>query len=278
MGIRFYCSSCGHKLNVKAFLAGKRGVCPECGSGLDIPFESTIQKGAPKYDPAMSPGGNGDGKPSDAIADSPVPTAKPVALADAIAPAATPIADAAASVSVAEPRVTPRPAPLASARDSKVESADARGTPVRAVPTRAKKVERQAAPAEVAPVDPIIEAPNASWYVRPPSGGEYGPAPGETMRKWLNEGRVSANSLVWRVGWDDWRNAGSVFPSLGGAPAPPSPTAVPSNGFSDASADGTSPRYRARPRNSTALAITTVVVLGLMSVALLITLIVILNR
>jgi hypothetical protein len=36
MGIRFRCPS-GHKLHVKAFLAGKRGVCPHCGARFVIP-------------------------------------------------------------------------------------------------------------------------------------------------------------------------------------------------------------------------------------------------
>ena len=36
MGIRFNCPS-GHKLNVKEFLAGKRGVCPQCGAKFIIP-------------------------------------------------------------------------------------------------------------------------------------------------------------------------------------------------------------------------------------------------
>ena len=36
MGIRFSCQN-GHKLHVKNFLAGKRGVCPECGVTVDIP-------------------------------------------------------------------------------------------------------------------------------------------------------------------------------------------------------------------------------------------------
>jgi hypothetical protein len=36
MGIRFSCPN-GHKLNVKAFLAGKRGVCPQCGAKFIIP-------------------------------------------------------------------------------------------------------------------------------------------------------------------------------------------------------------------------------------------------
>ena len=40
MGIRFYCPN-GHKLNVKTELAGKYGICPECGIRMEIPLEST---------------------------------------------------------------------------------------------------------------------------------------------------------------------------------------------------------------------------------------------
>jgi hypothetical protein len=36
MGIRFACPN-GHKLHVKEFLAGKRGVCPSCGARFIIP-------------------------------------------------------------------------------------------------------------------------------------------------------------------------------------------------------------------------------------------------
>ena len=39
MGIRFTCPN-GHKLNVKSFQAGMRGICPHCGVGVDIPLES----------------------------------------------------------------------------------------------------------------------------------------------------------------------------------------------------------------------------------------------
>jgi hypothetical protein len=42
MGIRFNCPN-GHKLNVKEFLAGKRGVCPQCGAKFIIP---TLAEGA----------------------------------------------------------------------------------------------------------------------------------------------------------------------------------------------------------------------------------------
>ncbi len=54
------------------------------------------------------------------------------------------------------------------------------------------------------------------WYVRPASGGQFGPAPGELMKTWLSEGRVSADSLVWREGWRDWQEAAQVFPKLRG--------------------------------------------------------------
>ena len=40
MGIRFYCPN-GHKLHVKEFQAGRRGVCPYCGVDVDIPLTST---------------------------------------------------------------------------------------------------------------------------------------------------------------------------------------------------------------------------------------------
>jgi hypothetical protein len=69
-------------------------------------------------------------------------------------------------------------------------------------------------PAASEPPDPIAEAPDMIWYVRPPTGGQFGPATGELMRTWLGEGRVSADSLVWREGWRDWQEAGSVFAKL----------------------------------------------------------------
>ncbi len=72
------------------------------------------------------------------------------------------------------------------------------------------------------------------WYVRPTSGGQFGPANAEIMRGWLAEGRIGTESLVWREGWRDWREAGGVFPQLSAAAAfpgieeiVPEPVAVP---------------------------------------------------
>ena len=52
------------------------------------------------------------------------------------------------------------------------------------------------------------------WYVRPPSGGQYGPATAEYMHRWIEEGRVSGDSLVWRDGWADWQPASTVLAGL----------------------------------------------------------------
>ena len=82
-----------------------------------------------------------------------------------------------------------------------------------------------AATASAATSDPIAEAPSAVWYVRPSSGGQFGPASGDMMRAWINEGRVGGSSLVWRTGWPDWRSAAATFPQLSASMPAPTVTA-----------------------------------------------------
>ena len=77
-----------------------------------------------------------------------------------------------------------------------------------------KSTTAHAATAPAAKVDPLAEAGTAVWYVRPPSGGQFGPAAADVMRTWLAEGRISADTFVWREGWRDWLEAGEVFPLL----------------------------------------------------------------
>ncbi len=62
--------------------------------------------------------------------------------------------------------------------------------------------------------DPFAQAGDAVWYVRPASGGQFGPATADDMRNWLAEGRIGADSLVWCESWSDWRQAVAVFPQL----------------------------------------------------------------
>ncbi|MCC9600620.1 DUF4339 domain-containing protein [Stieleria sp. JC731] len=54
----------------------------------------------------------------------------------------------------------------------------------------------------------------ATWYVRPPSGGQYGPADTSVLRDWIDQGRVAKNALLWRDGWPQWREASEVLPEI----------------------------------------------------------------
>lgn len=68
-------------------------------------------------------------------------------------------------------------------------------------------------------LDPLTEDPDAIWYVRSPTGGQFGPASNEVMRTWIQEGRVGVQSFVWRAGWADWLAADRVFDTLLDSPA-----------------------------------------------------------
>ena len=138
MGIRFACHECGKRLNIKAELAGRRGVCPGCASKFRIPLR-------------------------DSETSSPVDV-KP------------------------EPSPSYYSGPAAASPEVALEELDASSF-------------RQ-------------HEPDATWYVRPPSGGQYGPAPTDLLRQWIEEGRVAASSLLWRDGWPQWRTASESFPEL----------------------------------------------------------------
>jgi hypothetical protein len=215
MGIKFHCPN-GHKLNVKAFLAGKKGVCPKCGTKVRIPLtsepglDSDLEESeASRAEPAKS---NGSGAAA-AVASGPAPAAPAVSVAPARAATATATAN-----------------------------------------------------------DPIAEAPTAIWYVRPPTGGQYGPARGDIMRRWLSEGRVSSDSLVWREGWTDWQHAGKLFPALENAGELPAPTPEPAVSttipLSARSSTRAATRYDAKKQNTTTLAIAVLVGLGIVCLIL----------
>lgn len=240
MGIRFLCPN-GHKLNVKAFLAGRRGICPFCGAKFQIPMESTLQAGQ-----ATSSGNPPDserapvapaGDQTDAFEQEleahvrQVEQAVPAPTSDARPAAWAPQSST----------PTEAPSPNLPGQDRKPDVAKAAdrqsGGVSKAAPkdsqTAVSESPVSAEPRDVTPPgspqpDPFADAPNAVWYVRPPSGGQFGPAQPDMMRTWLDEGRVSPETLVWREGWTDWREAGSVFPQL--QPASTVPEAPPISG------------------------------------------------
>ncbi len=65
-------------------------------------------------------------------------------------------------------------------------------------------------------LDFLTEEGEATWYVRPPSGGQYGPATSEVLKQWIEEGRVAATALLWREGWPQWRDASEALPEYAG--------------------------------------------------------------
>jgi hypothetical protein len=167
MGIKFLCPN-GHKLHVKAFLGGKKAICPKCGARVVVPAET----------------------PADAVSQSTAPTSlSGTREQQAVEPLeATLVDDAIESMTTAPADIGLEVDPRAAGRN---------------------------------PPDAIAEAPSAVWYVRPASGGQFGPASGPIMRSWLEQGRVGANSLVWRDGWSEWRSAADAFPELASQLAAP---------------------------------------------------------
>jgi hypothetical protein len=123
--------------------------------------------------------------------------------------------------------------------------------------------------------DPLAQGAELVWYVRPPTGGQYGPARGEVMRRWIDEGRICPDCLVWREGWTEWLQAGHVFAGLDSGDPPYAamltPPPVPSGKESTPDV-----REVARPRRRSSglgKSIAAILFLGLLVVALLVALI-----
>ena len=242
MGIRFWCPN-GHKLNVKTFQAGRRGICPYCGAKFQIPTESTRQPGAKDlaFEPqehSVHEGGGGTPPGAAPVAQPPGhgPAAADAGGGGSSAGTAFPVQEGPAPLFSGEPpgaTGSPAPAPGAGpAHDGPAvplqgleglaPAGPSGGPAAGAPPAGAGQGGYTSAPvapaspgAAPAPSDPLSQAPDVVWYVRPPTGGQFGPATGDVMRNWIAEGRVSPDSLVWREGWRDWQEASGVFDQLG---------------------------------------------------------------
>jgi GYF domain 2 len=327
MGIRFRCPN-GHKLNVKSFLAGKRGVCPDCGQTFRIPPDGTDDSGVIAM-PLESRRNGSDGGLRNGSARGGEDNLEESDFETAVAVAAAAVTEPSPAAAEGVVFLPPMPAPQTSAAAAPVAPADvqlptalapsttskpaspapsgsgpAGAPPVvpeiyfpasPAVPAAVRPTPAVAGPATTSPAfppapnraDPIAESPNAVWYVRPPSGGQYGPARGDVMRKWIAEGRVSSDSLVWREGWTDWRDAGQLFPALATSPhsgaAVPAQTGlppIPNNGAAAVRASPLRPADRNSPgkRKNNDLAVAALVCLVLVCLILVTVLVVVLSQ
>ncbi|MEY4565156.1 MAG: hypothetical protein RLY14_126 [Planctomycetota bacterium] len=200
MGLKFLCHHCNEPMHVKNFLAGKRGKCPNCNQSIRIPEEGE------EY-------------------------SRPVTRTE----------DVVGRVESSQERTEVRSNTKNDVVSKSVsgDSTIASGTklPVRDIRSESAKGETPMATNASTSPPPlgvitlprcIEEAPNAAWYVRPPSGGQYGPAVGAVFWDWLKEKRVGESALVWREGWGTWQTASEVFPEFFQKSLSPSnPTQVP---------------------------------------------------
>jgi hypothetical protein len=123
-------------------------------------------------------------------------------------------------------------------------------------------------PSPFPPADPL--AAEATWYVRPATGGQFGPATSEIMRIWLAEGRIAADTLVWRDGWRDWQEAHQVFrqaPPNGVVDGPAVDHNAPINAAQPPTASGRRCPAEAQP-NARRLVVAVSVIVGLIFVGI----------
>lgn len=239
MGIRFRCHQCGHELHVKDFQGGKRSRCPECETKFRIPNESAeLSIPLESADDNLSSSVANDSK----VQAASVGRAGQNAGQQVSQQVAPRISEALSSKSVGNKVSSKSPQAVGTGAASIVDnastnpltddhqqeltdehaSADGHAAVQPAEPTSPPLVP----PTISAQPQAILEAPGATWYVRPPAGGQYGPAPANVFCGWLTENRVTRDSLVWRDGWPQWLVAGDVFQDYFG-PAVPQGSVLP---------------------------------------------------
>ncbi|MGC4005906.1 MAG: DUF4339 domain-containing protein [Pirellulales bacterium] len=220
-------------MHVKDFLAGKRGICPKCQQKVEIPTQSESEFAAVQGEADLislaPPGGATSTAAQAPLVAAPAPAAFPAQAG----PTPQPNYGGAAPGSAGFP-TTPAP--------GQPGGQPAYGYAPQQQPNYGgyaggygggPKLPNQR-PVGAPQRDPFAEAPTAQWYVRHSTGQQYGPAPAPMFQKWLNEGRIPGDGMVWREGWSDWQTAAAVFPQLSGpygggmAPPPvPPPAAAP---------------------------------------------------
>lgn len=180
MGIRFSCHLCNHPLHVKDYQASKRGKCPKCQGAFRVPPKDA------DFSLAIDESAN---------SIQPANLGKPLAPSDSKIVAAT-----------AKPKAATEPKPQVQARAKNPPASTPKPAP-----------EANGHPSMPPSLLPLIDS---RWYVRPPSGGQYGPATTQMLMDWIAEKRVTADALLWREGLDSWLSARELVPeSFGGSSA-----------------------------------------------------------
>ena len=206
MGIHFVCHLCSYALHVKDFQAGKRGKCPNCSGSFRIPFadasysfaledgpdnpsvmkvREAFQKESRSKKGSQSKDANLEIKASDSVA---------ITLESTLNGSSTPNGSSALNGSSERARV------------SQAESA--------VVTETDPKASENLTSESIEMPDVLAIAVDAKWFVRPPSGGQFGPASSGLLMNWITESRVTADSFLWREGLAQWQLASLLVPEL----------------------------------------------------------------
>lgn len=244
MGIRFYCPN-GHKLNVKAFLAGRRGICPHCGAKVQIPTQSTLEPGTKGYPSENGAAADSNYAPATELsADAQWVPPGEIEWESSYSETESPIQEPVVSIDMQDE--------VGGGEDDSVSEPS--------VPPKLPQAKRL-------PDDPLAEAPDAVWYVRLSDGTQFGPATAGVMRQWMEEDRIGGDCLVWREGWRDWREAVDAFPNLRDRSMPNVdtggriPRRAPPDGLSGAGENARSDRSRSTTSRAVVITILLVAVI-----------------
>ncbi len=183
MGIRFYCPS-GHRLHVKSFLAGKRGICPHCGEKVLIPIQST--------------------RPSARQKNLLNFVAKQVERTAQAAPSAPDDQEALVDV---EAFVSAREADGLRFADESSEQIPVVAKSSEADPTYSPPPPKNL-PSFSSEKDLV---PEMQWHVRFTDGNQQGPIRGDVLRQWIHDRVITSREWVWHEGWSDWHSAAEEF-------------------------------------------------------------------
>lgn len=243
MGIRFYCPR-GHKLNVKAELAGKIGICPECGQRMLIPFESTRESTHKRKLERL--GIKTDDAPSAETGEltDPVDSEETTLLLHQPATNSLP---AGAQIPPDLPSTGPAGGPPKSETTAEMSGAEASAAAAEmptAIYDRSASAMDELASTTPEPgavgidANPLLADPNLVWYTRGTDNQSYGPVTNVVMKSWIKERRIGPTMLIWREGWSTWLEAKNVFPELEAIFTPPvaEPRAAESAPVADAAA------------------------------------------
>lgn len=186
MGIVAFCPQ-GHRVKVKDQLAGRKGICPTCGTRFRIPPAAAVPPAAPAPLPVATI------ISLDAAIAARLPRALPLnapAVAAGLTPAAAP-----ATASVVAPVMadTAATAAVDAADDSDMFAEEAEEHEPRMHPV-------------------IAERPDLAWCLALPGGTASEPLTSDALQAWLDARRATGAELVWRADWPDWRPIARVFP------------------------------------------------------------------